>query len=74
MVLMPILHFLHRSPRRVLVVGAMRLLLLLVEVMRTLLAAVALSPHGAVAQAPVLVSVRGRPRVQPGIREHEIIA
>ena len=43
--------------------------LLLVQVVRTLLAAVALPPHGggAVGHAPVLVSVGGRPRVQPEI-------
>ena len=47
-------------------------MLLLVLVVWTLLAAVALSPHGAVAHAPVLVPVRGRPRVQPEMRENDI--
>ena len=68
---MPVLHLLHRSPRRVLVVDA--LLLLVIVMVRALLAAVALPPHGAVAHAPVLVPVRGRPRVQPAMREREMI-
>ena len=64
-ILVPVLHLLHGSPRGVLVVLALRLLL--VQVVRTLLAAVALPPRGggAVGHAPVLVSVGGRPRVQP---------
>ena len=64
-ILVPVLHLLHGSPRGVLVVLTLRLLL--VQVVRTLLAAVALPPHGggAVGHAPVLVSVGGRPRVQP---------
>ena len=69
MVLMPVLHLLHRSPRRVLVVDA----LLVIVMVRALLAAVALPPHGAVAHAPVLVPVRGRPRVQPAMRERDMI-
>ena len=67
---MPVLHLLHRSPRRVLVVATM--LLLVIVMVGALLAAVALPPHGAVAHAPVLVPVRGRPRVQPEMRENDI--
>ena len=71
MVLVSVLDLLHRSPRRVLVADALMLLLLLMfVVVGTLVAAVALPPHSAaVAHAPVLVSVRWRRRVQPGIKE-----
>ena len=73
-VFVAVLHLLHR---RALVVDALRevllLLLLLLMMMReeSLCAAIALPPH--VAQAAVLVSVRGRPRVQPAEWEMGIL-